>query len=152
MVTLEPLGLILCPKRQSMQSAFFLCYKSESSFADTTPQALSNQKSLPLIKISSNLWAQHFSSSALTTVGYSTAQFTAHPTKETAKFYIMSVSQPPPYRLSHFFMCSTHRATRSQSALIKRMPFCLLQHISKVRHKTKTLPAAETINEGRVIS
>ena len=70
-----------------MQNALFGCKESESSFADATPQALSNQKLLPLNKISSNLWAQHFSSSALTTVGYSTTQFTAHSTKETALFY-----------------------------------------------------------------
>ena len=84
---LMPLGHILCPERQRMQNALFGCKESESSFADATPQALSNQKSLPLIKISSSLWAQHFSSSALTTVGYSTTQFTAHSTKETALFY-----------------------------------------------------------------
>ena len=65
----------------------FGCKESESSFADATPQALSNQKLLPLIKISSNLWAQHFSSSSFPIVGYSTTQFTAHSTKETALFY-----------------------------------------------------------------
>ena len=65
----------------------FRCKESESSFADATPQASSNQKLLPLIKISLNLWAQHFSSSALTVVECSTAQFTAHSTKETALFY-----------------------------------------------------------------
>ena len=65
----------------------FWCKESESSFADTTPQALSNQKSLPLFKILPSLWAQHFSSSSFPIVGYSTTQFTAHSTKETAKFY-----------------------------------------------------------------
>jgi hypothetical protein len=69
------------------KNTLFGCKKSESSFADTTPQALSNQKLLPLIKILPNLWAQHFSSSSFPTVGYSTTQFTAHSTKETALFY-----------------------------------------------------------------
>ena len=68
----------------------FRCKESESGFADATSQVLSNQRSLPLIKISPNLRAQHFSSSAFTLLGCSTAQLTARSAKETAQFYVMS--------------------------------------------------------------
>ena len=92
---------------QGVRKQFRWCHPS----GFIKPKATAPVKNIP------NLRAQHFSSSSFPTVGYSTAQFTARSTKETALFY----NSDNLLNLSNTFVCTlTAVYSDSRDPLTKR--------------------------------